>query len=67
MAVDYHGKARFLKVVAKENESTDHLAKRFKVKTIPSFYVLRNGEVIDQEEGIQAEVHLRSTLNELVR
>eukprot|EP00746_Dinoflagellata_sp_MGD_P011872 gnl/MRDRNA2_/MRDRNA2_125079_c0_seq1.p1 gnl/MRDRNA2_/MRDRNA2_125079_c0~~gnl/MRDRNA2_/MRDRNA2_125079_c0_seq1.p1 ORF type:complete len:288 (-),score=33.60 gnl/MRDRNA2_/MRDRNA2_125079_c0_seq1:781-1644(-) len=67
MAMDYNGKATFFKVAAKENESTYQLAKRFRAEKTPSFYVLRNGDVVAKEQGVKAEVNLRNTLNQLAR
>jgi thioredoxin len=66
LAVDYSGKARFLKIDGRENESTTRLADRFGVKSIPAFYLIRDGEVVAKEVGVRAELQLRSALNEHV-
>jgi len=63
MAAEYSGRARFLKVDAKENESTNNLAKRFQVKGIPAFYFIRDGKVLATETGVKAEDPLRVGLN----
>jgi len=63
MALDYGGKAKFLKVTVNENEATKNLGKRYNVRSIPSFLLFQNNEIIAQEHGIRVELDLRSALN----
>jgi len=64
MAAEYK-KVTFLKVNADENESTKRLVSRFNVKTVPSFFFLRNGEVVANMKGTK-EDQFRSTLSEFM-
>jgi len=53
---------KFLKVNAHENESTQALATRFDLKAIPSFFLIRNGDVVAQRRGAN-EDKLRDEIN----
>lgn len=62
VAQDYYGKASFLKLNAKQNEEMwDLVNERFNTNTTPSFYFLRDGKVVQEQQG-PGEVKLRSTL-----
>ena len=64
MAAEYKN-VTFLKVNADENESTERLGRRFNVKSVPSFFFLRNGEVVANMKGTR-EDQFRSTLSEFM-
>jgi thiol-disulfide isomerase/thioredoxin len=62
LAAEFHGQVRFLKVVGNENEYTHRLVtQRLRVKATPTFYFMRNGEVVSDLRGGNEE-KIRSAL-----
>lgn len=67
MAIDYYGKASFLKVVWNENESTNGLTMtRLESKRVPSFFVFLDGKLVAKTTGGKEDA-LRSLLDECIR
>lgn len=59
LSQDFEGRAVIAKVnVDEENE----LAGRFKVMSIPSIYLLRNGEVLERVVGLKSEAELKNMI-----
>lgn len=59
----YYDKVKFLRIAGKENESTNRVVtERFNAKSTPSFYFLRNGEVVGEQKNGNVD-ELASRLN----
>ncbi len=63
IANDYDGKLKVGKVNSDEQQE---LAAQFKVMSIPSFFIIKNGKVVDQMVGgmpkVQLEQHIKAQL-----
>lgn len=65
-AAEYAGKARFVKMTADENASTNRLAmERLRVRAVPSVYFFLGGELVDTMRGVN-EDRLRSKMEKHV-
>ena len=60
LAKDYEGKAVVGKVNVDEEQS---LAEQFKVMSIPSLFILKNGEVVEKLVGARSAEELASLLD----
>ncbi len=60
LAADYEGKAKIAKINVDENHG---LAARFGVMTIPSIFVLKDGEIKGNFVGVQSKDVLVNTIN----
>ncbi len=61
LAGEMEGQLKIAKVNVDENET---LAARFGVMTIPSIFIMRDGEVLKQFVGVQSKEMLKNTLLE---
>ena len=59
LAHEMAGRALVLKV---DTESHPDLATRFRVRSIPNFVVLRNGQPVFQQPGLAPRIQMRSWL-----
>ena len=55
-ALDFRENARFVRIYGNENASTIHLARdRLAVKTTPTFFVFKDGELTHSHSGANVE------------
>ncbi|GGE76409.1 thioredoxin [Priestia taiwanensis] len=60
LAAEYGDKAKIVKVDVDENQE---IAAKFEVMSIPSLFVLKNGEVVEQTVGFQPKEALAELLD----
>jgi thioredoxin 1 len=60
LATEYKGKARIAKVNAHENLN---LAAQFHVTSVPAFFLVKNGQVIDQMLGARTKKDFKAMLD----
>lgn len=64
LATEYDGRVRFAKVDVDDHPA---LAQRFAVRSIPTFLVIRNGEVVGRAIGARQPAELRDFVNAALR
>lgn len=63
LAIEYEGKAKFVKVNTDENQD---LATRYKIRGIPTLMFFKNGVMVDQIIGAVPKTQLRAKLDTLL-
>jgi thioredoxin 1 len=63
LATEYKGKARVAKVNAAENLQ---LASQFRVNAVPAFFMIKNGEVIDQAVGARSKKDFKAMIDRAI-
>lgn len=63
LAVEYNDRLTFVKVNVDENEQT---ATKYRVMTIPTIALFKNGEIVDRFAGYTPKEELRRRLNKLL-
>lgn len=63
LAIEYEGKAKFVKVNTDENQD---LATRYKIRGIPTLMFFKNGEMVDQIIGAVPKKQLKAKLDTLL-
>ena len=54
-------------VIAKINvDNNPELASKFKVRSIPSVFFMKNGAVVDQFNGVQSSTEIRKRIDDLI-
>lgn len=60
LSTDYEGKARIVKI---DVDANPNLAAQYGIRSIPSLFVFKNGEKVDNVVGAQPKAQLSALLN----
>jgi thioredoxin 1 len=63
LATEYKGKATVAKVNAAENVK---LATQFRIIAVPAFFVIKNGQVIDQASGARSKKDFKAMIDRAI-
>jgi thioredoxin 1 len=63
LATEYKGKARIAKVNAAENLQ---LASQFRVNAVPAFFLVKNGEVVEQMVGARSKKDFKAMIDRAI-
>jgi thioredoxin 1 len=63
LATEYKGKATIAKVNAAENLE---LATQFRVNAVPAFFLIKNGEVVDQVVGARSKKDFKAMIDRAI-
>jgi len=64
LAEDFEGKANICKV---NTDNQQELAVKFGIKSIPSIFLIKNGEVVSSFNGVKSKQFLAASLDELLK
>ncbi|MBT5491095.1 thioredoxin [bacterium] len=64
LAEDFEGKANICKV---NTDNQQELAVKFGIKSIPSIFLIKNGEVVSSFNGVKSKQVLAASLDELLK